>query len=218
MMTALDNLEAFLHERHAYPALIHAAIVHAQFETIHPFLDGNGRVGRLLITFLLMHQKVLSRPLLYLSHYLKRHRSEYYDRLNAIRVDGNWEGWVRFFLRGVNETATEATVTAQRIVELKERHQQEIRDRGYGVNELKLIDILFRRPLVNVALVQRELGVESYRTASKAIDRLMDLGYLQEMTGRKRDRVFRYSPYVLLFEGIGSRQDDGSLSQVTGSL
>ncbi len=191
MMDALYNLEDFLHERDEYPAFIHAAIVHAQFETIHPFLDGNGRVGRLLITFLLMQQKVITRPILYLSYHLKRHRAEYYDRLNAIRVAGDWEGWVRFFLRGVYETASEATETAQRIVRLRERHQREIGHHGYGMNEVRLIDLLFQRPLVNVALVQQELGVESFQTASKAIERLVALGYLEEITGRKRDRVFQ---------------------------
>lgn len=218
MMTALGDLEGFLHERAEYPAVIHAAIAHAQFETIHPFLDGNGRVGRLLITFLLMHHGVLSRPLLYLSHFLKLHRSEYYDRLNAIRVDGNWEGWIQFFLRGVIETATEATVTAQRIVRLRTQHQKEIGERGYGMNEFKLIDLLFQRPLVNVALVQRELAVETHRTANKSIDRLVDLGYLEEITGRKRDRVFRYSPYVQLFEGGNPNEDENSLSEVTESF
>jgi len=218
MMSSLDNLETFLHRRDEYPALIHAAIAHAQFETIHPFLDGNGRVGRLLIAFLLMHQGVISRPLLYLSHFLKLHRSEYYDRLTAIRVDGNWEGWIRFFIRGVNETASEATDTAQRIVRLREQHQREVGERGYGMNELKLVDLLFQRPLVNVALVQRELGVEAHRTAAKSIDRLVDLGYLEEITGRKRDRVFRYTPYVDLFEGRAVSDHEDSLSQVTESL
>jgi Fic family protein len=218
MMDALVNLESYLHVREDYPPLIHAAIVHGQFETIHPFLDGNGRVGRLLITLLLMQRGVISRPLLYLSYFLKRHRAEYYDRLNAIRVDGDWEGWVRFFLRGVYETASEATRTAQRIVRLRERHQREIGHHGYGMNEVRLIDLLYQRPLVNVALVQQELGVESFHTASKSIQRLVDLGYLEEITGRKRDRVFRYTPYVRLFEETAICHDDDSLTQVTESL
>lgn len=218
MTAALANLETYLHVRDEYPALVHAAIVHGQFETIHPFLDGNGRVGRLLITFLLMQQGVISRPLLYLSYFLKRHRAEYYDRLNAIRVDGDWEGWVRFFLRGVYETASEATDTARRIVRLRERHQMEIGQRGYGMNEFRLIDLLFQRPLVNVALVQEALGVESFHTASKSIERLADLGYLEEITGRKRDRVFRYTPYVSLFEETRASDDKESMTQVPESL
>lgn len=214
MMDALSNLENYLHVRDEYPALIHAAIVHGQFETIHPFLDGNGRVGRLLITFLLMEQGVITRPLLYLSYFLKRHRAEYYDRLNAIRVAGDWEGWVRFFLRGVYETASEATDTAQRIVRLRERHQREIGQHGYGMNEMRLIDLLFQRPLVNVALVQQELGVETFQTASKSIERLVALGYLEEITGRKRDRVFRYTPYVRLFEDSPNHDEEDSRTQI----
>jgi Fic family protein len=218
MLTALDNLERFLHNTEEYPDLIHAAIAHAQFETIHPFLDGNGRVGRLLITLLLVHRKVLRRPLLYLSHYLKLHRSEYYDRLNAIRVDGNWEGWIEFFLRGVVDTAIEATDTAERIVQMKEQHQQEASGRGFGMNEHRLINLLFQRPLVNVALVQRELGFESHRTATKTIDRLVEVGLLEEITGRKRDRVFRYTPYVELFESDQLEDGYGSVTGVTESL
>src|SRR5947208_13215938 len=105
MRAALDNLERFLHQTEELPALIHCGLAHAQFETIHPFLDGNGRVGRLLITFLLCQQGILHRPLLYLSLYLKAHRTEYYDRLMAIRTDGDWEGWLKFFLRGVWEVS-----------------------------------------------------------------------------------------------------------------
>ncbi|TAK67226.1 MAG: Fic family protein, partial [Dehalococcoidia bacterium] len=120
MNDALDNFERFLHERGDLPVLIHCGIAHAQFETIHPFLDGNGRVGRLLITFQLCHENVLQRPLLYLSNFLKRNRVEYYDRLMAVRTAGDWEGWLRFFLRGVAETAEEATLTARSIVSLRE--------------------------------------------------------------------------------------------------
>ena len=101
MHQALNNLEKFLHDRDSFPALIHCGLAHAQFETIHPFVDGNGRVGRLLITFLLCQREILQKPLLYLSHYLKFHRSEYYDRLMAVRTDGNWEGWLKFFLKGI---------------------------------------------------------------------------------------------------------------------
>jgi Fic family protein len=124
MDRALDNLEKFLHEREVLPPLIHCGLAHAQFETIHPFLDGNGRVGRLLITFLLCEQKILSRPLLYLSLYLKFHQQEYYDRLMAIRSDGNWEGWLKFYLRGVQEVSTSAAATAKAIIEIRDRHRE----------------------------------------------------------------------------------------------
>ena len=127
MQDALDNLEKFLHETTVYPTLIVCGLAHAQFETIHPFLDGNGRVGRLLITFLLCQRGILKFPLLYLSHYLKFHRAEYYDRLMAIRNDGHWEAWLKFFLKGVGEVSRSATETARRILELRQKHQAVIR-------------------------------------------------------------------------------------------
>jgi Fic family protein len=129
------------------PALVHCGLAHAQFETIHPFLDGNGRVGRLLITFLLCHRDVLHRPLLYLSYYLKRHRAEYYDRLMSVRDDGNWEGWLKFFLRGVEETAKEATRTAKAMLHLRETHRALVDQHSLGQNSLRLLDLLFERPL-----------------------------------------------------------------------
>jgi len=135
----LANLESFLHGQDTLPALIRCGLAHVQFETLHPFLDGNGRVGRLLITFLLVHQGVLHRPLLYLSYYLKRHRTEYYDRLMAVREEGNWEGWLRFFLRGIVETAEEATSTAQAIVRLREVHREKIQEQSLGMSGLRLL-------------------------------------------------------------------------------
>ncbi len=124
MMEALDNLERFLHAPIPMPQLMKAGIAHAQFETIHPFLDGNGRVGRLLITFLLCQQGILQYPLLYLSHYFKQHRSEYYERLQSIRESGDWEGWLKFFLKGVDEVSQEAAATAKQIVRLREEHRE----------------------------------------------------------------------------------------------
>lgn len=124
MLQSLDNLEKFLHSSQPLPTLIKVGLAHAQFETIHPFLDGNGRTGRLLITFLLCEQNILQRPLLYISYYFKKYRSEYYSHLQAIRDTGNWEGWLKFFLLGVYETAQEATSTARQIVSLKEEHRQ----------------------------------------------------------------------------------------------
>ena len=153
MRAALDEFERFLHDDHKLPDLIYVGLAHAQFETIHPFFDGNGRVGRLLITFLLLHRGALHRPLLYLSVYLKENRAEYYDRLTAIRRSGDWEGWLRFFLRGVAETAGEATTTAQRIFELRERHRAQVLNEQLGPNALKLLSILFASPIVNVNLV-----------------------------------------------------------------
>ena len=214
MTEALGDLEVFLHDRHGLPSLIHTGLAHAQFETIHPFLDGNGRVGRLLITFLLVHGGVLHRPLLYLSYYLKRHRSEYYDRLMAIRHDGDWEGWLAFFLRGIAETSEESTVTAGRILQMRERHRLDIHD--LGANGMQLLDHLYERPLVNVLAVQSALGV-SWPTANKLIGQFETRGVLEEVTGFKRNRVFRYEPYLRLFrEGDGPRDDVGTDAELTG--
>jgi Fic family protein len=196
METAMGDLEKFLHEPQRLPRLVHAGLAHAQFETIHPFLDGNGRVGRLLITFLLVHGGVLHRPLLYLSYFLKRHRSEYYDRLMAVRQDGDWEGWLAFFLRGVAETATEATSTAGTIVTLRDHHRALVSD--LGANGIQLLDHLFAQPLLNVNAVGAALGV-SWPTANKLAQAFVERGILVEATGFRRNRVFRYSPYLVLF-------------------
>ncbi len=196
MHAALGAFERFLHKEDQLPVLIHVGLAHAQFETIHPFTDGNGRVGRLLITFLLAHRGVLHRPLLYLSHYLRQNRAEYYDRLTAIRRRGDWEGWLRFFLRGVAETATEATATARAILDLRERHRGLVGDRT-GLNGMRLHDLLFDRPLVNVNLVKDRLGL-SFATANNLVRGFADAGLLNEITGGRRRRVFRYDSYLAL--------------------
>ena len=198
MSAALNDLEVFLHRDGGQPMLIDVGLAHAQFETIHPFLDGNGRVGRLLITFLLVHHGALRQPLLYLSHFFKLHRAEYYDRLQAVRVDGDWEGWLRFFLRGVAETVQEATATAERIFELRERHRALVIEQA-SANGLKLLSDLFRRPLVNVASVAELLDV-TFPTANRLVAKFHDLGLLTEVTGQRRSRIFRYDPYLRLFD------------------
>ena len=204
MEVAMGELEKFLHEPASLPRLLHAGLAHAQFETIHPFLDGNGRVGRLLITFLLVHGGVLHRPLLYLSSFLKRHRSEYYDRLTAVRQDGDWEGWLGFFLRGVTETANEATNTAGAIVALRDHHRALAGD--LGANGIQLLDYLFAHPLVNVKAVEAALRV-SWPTANKLLQACTERGILDEATGFRRNRVFRYSPYLDLFSEPGPTAD-----------
>lgn len=205
MVESLGNLEGFLHKPGQLPALVHAGVAHAQFETIHPFLDGNGRVGRLLITLLLVHGGVIGRPLLYLSHYLKQHRIEYYDRLTSIRENGDWEGWLSFFLQGVAETANEATDTAAAILEMRQLHREAVG--GHGVNGLRLLDLLYDRPMVNVGTVAAALGV-SWPTAAKLIGLLERQDILQEITGQRRNRIFRYGPYLALFKEAGSRNAD----------
>lgn len=215
MHAALDNFERFLHED-GLPVLLHCSLAHAQFETIHPFLDGNGRVGRLLITFLLCHRGVLHRPLLYLSHYLKRNRSEYYDRLMAVRQNGDWEGWLTFFLRGVAQTAEEATETARAIVGLRDRHRDLIQKRHLGVNALRLLDLMYRAPLLNVGTVVQRLGVAP-PTANKLVRQMEEVGLLQETTGAVRYRRFRYTPYLALFGEPEQLQMDLAPVQTTES-
>jgi Fic family protein len=196
----LGNLEVFLHHEDGLPFLIKVGLAHAQFETIHPFLDGNGRVGRLLITFLLTERNILQKPVLYLSHYFKRHRSDYYDRLQAIRDHGDWEGWLAFFLKGVVEVGAEATETARRILALRESHRSMIADklgRAAG-NGHRVLEALFNRPIVSVADVKEITGT-TYAAANTLVSRLAALGILVEMTGFTRNRRYRYEPYVSLF-------------------
>lgn len=203
MKAALDNFERFLHDT-SLPVLIHCGLAHAQFETIHPFLDGNGRVGRLLITFLLCERKVLHLPLLYLSLFLKVHRLEYYDRLMAVRQDGNWEGWLKFFLRGIAEVSQSATETARAIVHLRESHRQLIGDKlaGRAVLGMRLLDYLFEQPLLSVALVEKRLEC-SFVTANKLVVQMEELGMLRETTGWQRNRRYRFDPYLALFDALG---------------
>ncbi len=216
MHTALDRFERFLHDEQELPDLVYVGLAHAQFETIHPFFDGNGRVGRLLITFLLMHRAALHRPSLYLSVYLKENRAEYYDRLTAIRRRGDWEGWLKFFLRGVAETAGEATATAQRIFELREQHRTRVLEEQLGPNALKLLSLLFASPIVNVTFVSSRIGV-TFATANKLIARFEDLGLVREITGQRRSRRFRYEPYLRLFHGGVADLQPTTPAQVTSA-
>ena len=197
---ALGDLERFIHEERDLPLLIRIGLVHAQFETIHPFLDGNGRVGRLLITLLLCEQEALQRPVLYLSHFLKEHRAGYYAALQAVREEGAWEEWIAFFLRAVAASAADATETARRIVDLRERHRGLIvahLGRGAGTG-LRLLEALYRRPLIDVPEAKTILGL-TFQGANRLVRRLVGLGILEELTGQQRNRVFRCSEYANLF-------------------
>lgn len=192
MHPALDNLERFLHDTDSFPVLVHCAVAHAQFETIHPFIDGNGRVGRLLITYLLCQREILHRPLLYLSSYLKAHRDEYYNRLMAIRLSGDWEGWIKFFLRGVFQVSQAASNTARKVLELRERHRQKVKVQP-------LLDYLFEQPLVSIQMVEHRLGCR-FVTAGKYVEQFVEAGLLRETTGFQRNRRYRFDSYLLLFE------------------
>lgn len=196
LMQTLGQLETFLHEtRDSVPLLIRCGLAHAQFDTIHPFLDGNGRVGRLLITLMLCEAGALTRPLLYLSLYLMAHRAEYYDRLTAIRQQGHWEQWLMFFLRGVSSTALAATQTARNIVALRDTHRAKV---ARNAKALTLLDHLFRQPTVSVNRVAKVMAC-TFPTASRLVAEFESLGWLKEMTGNERNRLWRYQPYLELF-------------------
>jgi len=198
---ALSALEQFLHQDDDIPLLVKVGLAHAQFETIHPFLDGNGRVGRLLITFLLCEREVLLKPVLYLSYYFKRHRQAYYDRLQTIRDRGDWEGWLAFFLRGVAEVSAQATETARRILTLREDHRMLITEhlgRAAG-NGHRVLEHLYEHPIISVEQVRRVTGT-SYPAANQLVRRLVEQGILTEYTGQKRHRRFRYDAYIRLFD------------------
>src|SRR5262245_52925539 len=199
---ALGDLETFLHkDDDDIPLLIKIGIAHAQFETVHPFLDGNGRVGRLLITFLLCERRALAKPVLYLSHYLKAHRQEYYDRLQAVRESGAWEAWLEFFLQGVAEVSTQATETARRVLLLREQHRSLIAEtlgRAAG-NGHRILEHLYEHPIVSAKQIQALIRT-TFAGANQIVHRLVATGILQEITGHARHRRFRYEPYVRLFD------------------
>jgi Fic family protein len=200
MMHALNNLERFMHDRESYPVLIQCGLIHAQFETIHPFLDGNGRVGRLLITFLLCERNVLLRPLLYLSYYLKARRAEYYDRLTAVRTSGDWEGWLKFFLKGVYEVSLSATETARRILAMRDADREKITGAFSSANNpLKLHDRMYETPTFSVGDAKEVMSC-AFGTASSIVEKLEELGLVREITGQERNRRYQYEPYVRLFD------------------
>ncbi len=196
----LGALETFIHTADELPVLIKIGLAHAQFETIHPFLDGNGRVGRLLITFLLCEKEILAKPVLYLSHFFKQRRSEYYERLQAVRDRGEWEEWLAFFLTGVTEVSGEATETARRITVLREIHRAAITERlgRAAANGYRILEHLYERPVLSVKQVQALTGT-TYPAANELVGKLVQAGILTEITGHSRNRQFLYRDYLDLF-------------------
>ncbi|MHB0981078.1 MAG: Fic family protein [Thermoleophilia bacterium] len=200
---AMAALERFLHaDDPSYPVLVRAALAHVQFETIHPFLDGNGRIGRLLILLTLHEAGVLSRPLLYLSLYFKQHRAEYYRLLDLVRTEGDWEAWLDFFLEGVESTAGGAVQTAQRLVALFKDDTDRVQGLGRRApTTLRVLDALRHRPVLTLNKVSRRVGV-TFPTATKGMDALVELGIAREITGGRRNRVFAYDACLsVLSEG-----------------
>ena len=195
----MTNLEGFIHDdRVDLPVLVKTALAHAQLETIHPFLDGNGRVGRLLITLTLCAYRVLKEPLLYLSLYFKQNRQMYYNLLNQVRTDGDWETWVEFFVEGVRDTADRAVATAQRLGEVFEADRTRISALGRGAGSaLRVHDALKQRPVVSMASVSQATGL-SAPTVSVSLGSLEELGIIRELTGRRRNRLYGYAKYIAI--------------------
>ena len=193
----MSDLEKFAHdENQKLPTLVKAALIHVQFETIHPFLDGNGRLGRLLITLLLCDDGVLVQPILYLSLYFKEHRQLYYDLLQDVRLKGDWERWCDFFLDGVTAMATQAADDAKQIIDLLERDRVRIGQIGKASKTaLKIHAYLLKKPYLSIAKVAEELGI-SIPSITSTVQKLVDIGVLKEMTGKSRNRIFAYGAYL----------------------
>ncbi|MCA2981682.1 MAG: Fic family protein [Myxococcaceae bacterium] len=192
----LGAFEKYLHAEDTLPPLVRAGLLHVQFETIHPYLDGNGRIGRLLVTLLLDHWKLLTKPLLYLSLFFKRHREDYYRRLNAVRVDGDWEGWLDFFLDGVATIADEAVASARELFALVAQDRARVlANDGMSIGALRLFELLPRHPIVTVASALKMLDTTK-PTAGRAVELLVGAGVLIEMTGKRRDRSYAYREYL----------------------
>ena len=203
VLDCMSDLERFLHSEYPdIPPLVQAGLAHVQFETIHPFLDGNGRVGRLLIVFMLCSAGVLREPMLYLSLYFKERREEYYDLLNVVRQNGDWEAWIEFFLEGVRQTAEGAYETAQRLLDLFEADQARIQKTGRAAGSaMRTHQALKERPVSSIRVIRDRTGL-SFPAVSSAINRLAELGIVREITGAERNRVFVYDRYLaILSEG-----------------
>jgi Fic family protein len=197
LIECLDSFEKFLHdEEQKLPLLVQLGLIHVQFETIHPFLDGNGRLGRLLITLLLCARGALREPLLYLSLYFKTHRSVYYDLLQRVRTQGVWEEWLMFFLEGAEATAKQAADTAVELIRLFEADRKRIQAIGRSaLSALRVHEYMQKKPLINIGLAARALNL-SVPTVSAALVRLEEMGIARETTGRERDRIYAYTQYL----------------------
>lgn len=197
---AMGALEIYMHQPSPFPVLVNCALIHYLFETIHPFLDGNGRLGRLLITYYLHWQGVMGKPLLYLSYYFKKYRQEYYDRLNMVRDSGDFEQWIAFFLKGVVLTADSAVETARQIMELQTTHRNLLWQKKLSSPlAVGILEKLYYTPYISVNDIAREFSI-SYQAASTLVSQLEGIGILREITGRKRDKRYIYSDYLLILE------------------
>ena len=198
ILPAMANLEVFFNEPDQMPPLVRAALIHAQFETIHPFIDGNGRIGRLLIAFFLVAHGILKQPLLYLSYYLKKNREEYYDLLMRVRADGDWEAWIKFFLYGVDEVSHEAATAAGEIIRLKQGLIDVLyENRISSIYAVKLIDLLFTKPVIDVKTITGEFKI-SKESGNELVNRFEKLGILRELTGKQRYKKYLFHDYTAI--------------------
>jgi Fic family protein len=200
MHEALDALEKFIHMPSEIPKLVRAGLIHYQFETIHPFLDGNGRVGRLLVTLLLIEWGLISQALLYLSAFFEAHRLEYYDHLLAVSQGGEWEKWLVFFMRGISSQSLDAISRIERLGQLRIGYQERLRTLRAANRLLQTLDVLFERPIVNIRQVETALKIP-YRTAQRYVERLEEIGILHEVSGRDRNRLYRADEILKVLEG-----------------
>jgi Fic family protein len=206
VLPSMGELEKFFHERTSIPPLIKIALIHAQFETIHPFVDGNGRIGRLLITFYLLWNEILSKPILYLSFFLKKNREKYYDLLMKVREEGAWEDWIKFFLSGISETSEEAAQTAKEIIRLKEDLLKKIYEKSISsMYSVKLIDLLFEIPVIDVRMILKEIKMHK-DTAAQLLKKFEDAGIIKEISGKQRYKKYLFKDYIdIIARGTESR-------------
>jgi len=196
ILSFMSNLEKYFYSKDKNPPLIKSAVIHSQFETIHPFLDGNGRIGRLLIVFFLLWKKALKKPILYISFYFKKNREEYYNKLMEVRNTGVWNSWLEFFLRGVIETAEEATETAREIIALKDGIIKKLYENSISsIYAVRIIDLLFEKPLISTNEISKKIKI-SKQTANTMINKFGKIGILKEITGKKRYKKFQFVDYV----------------------
>jgi len=196
MLDAMSDLEKYINADDDLDALIRAALIHYQFESIHPFLDGNGRVGRLLITLFLMEKKVLSTPALYISYFLKKNRVEYYDRMTEVRTKGSYEQWVKFFLQAIMESAEDATATIDELIALHDANVSVISKLGRAAkNAMLVFNYLESNPIIEIRKTAEALGI-TFNTTSSAVNRLVDAGILVQTSDNSRNRTFAYEAYL----------------------
>lgn len=210
MNEALSDWEKYLHSSPREPVLIQCALMHYQFEAIHPFIDGNGRIGRLLITFLLSERRLLTQPLLYLSAFFERHRDEYYRRLLGVSTEGDWRGWIEFFLRGVATQARDAADKAGGILDLHEELQARVRSEGRAPRHTpRMVERLFTNPVISMPRMARDLDLP-YSSVKRCVEYLRRLGILVEFTGQRRNRLFVAARLIQLLVG-----DDGAAERAS---